>query len=159
MKFEATKTFEGFSTAFRQWRAAGSHCSVLHGYALEFEATFSGDLDVHNWVIDFGGFKDFRELLKGQFDHTTIVADDDPHFELLCELDSAGVIDMRVMRNVGCERFAELVMNYLAAFIKSRGLAVTVESVTCHENFNNSATARMSDEEIQGQRNLPQSAR
>ena len=56
--FRSTKTYGhemGFSCAFRQHRA-DSHCRLVHGYALafhfEFEAT---ELDVRNWVVDFGG--------------------------------------------------------------------------------------------------------
>ena len=73
------KRFIGYSTAFRQWKA-DSHCSYIHGYALCFKVWFEGELDDKNWVIDFGCFKrnGVKEWLKGWFDHTTVIAEDDP---------------------------------------------------------------------------------
>ena len=68
-KYESQKRFAGYSTCFRQWRA-DSHCKFLHGYALEFKITFAGELDQRNWVMDFGGLKDFKLFLEKTFDHT-----------------------------------------------------------------------------------------
>ena len=42
--YRSYKRFIGYSTAFRQWRA-GSHCSLLHGYAFCFKVWFEGELD------------------------------------------------------------------------------------------------------------------
>ena len=33
-KFKSTKLFDGYSTCFRQWKAEGTHCKFLHGYAM-----------------------------------------------------------------------------------------------------------------------------
>ncbi len=44
-KFKSTKLFDGYSTCFRQWRADGTHCKFLHGYAVSFRVWFEGDLD------------------------------------------------------------------------------------------------------------------
>ena len=55
--FQSTKRFTGYSVAFRQYKATHSHCQYLHGYDLEFIATFKGLLDDKNWIIDFGLFK------------------------------------------------------------------------------------------------------
>ena len=78
--YYSTKRFSGYSTCFRQWRATHSHCRFLHGYAMEFKVTFHGPLDDRNWVMDFGAFKrnGIKEHLSYMFDHTTVVAADDP---------------------------------------------------------------------------------
>jgi len=140
MPFQSTKVFDGFSTAFRQWRADHSHCRFVHGYALSFKVWFEGDLDDRNWVTDFGGFKEIKEDLAMWFDHTLVVAEDDPAMESFKELDSLGVADLRVMPAVGCERFAMFVFEKVDAAIQamtaSRVRAVKVE---CFEHGKNSA--------------------
>ena len=65
--------------------------------------------------MDFGGLKAFKEWADWQFDHTTNVALDDPHlpkFKELAKLGKqaeGGVLDLRIVEAVGCEKFAELV--------------------------------------------------
>jgi len=82
----STKTFGhelGLSAAFRQWKA-DSHCRFLHGYALAVKFTFAAEeLDVRNWVVDFGGLKGLKQILEDTFDHKTLVASDDPLWEML----------------------------------------------------------------------------
>ncbi len=79
----STKTYgaeRGLSCALRQW-AADSHCNLIHGYSLGFKFTFAAEqLDHRGWVIDFGrdGFGAIREWLHATFDHTLLVAQDDP---------------------------------------------------------------------------------
>ena len=102
----------GHSCAFRQWRA-DSHCNLIHGYALQFELQFgSKDLDEKNWVVDFGGLKPLKEWLKHMFDHTYLVAKDDPEMDTVLLLADRNLIDMRLVDAVGCERFAELAFYY-----------------------------------------------
>ena len=130
----------GLSCAFRQWRAA-SHCSLLHGYALAFEFRFvSSELDANNWVIDFGALKPLEEWLRGTFDHTTVVASDDPSLATFEELDAGELIDLRVIESTGCEKFAELAFDWATAFInKLTDGRVLVESVKVSEHGSNSA--------------------
>ena len=84
-KFTSTKLFDGYSTVFRQWKAEGTHCKYLHGYAISFRVWFEGELDERNWVWDFGGMKRAKTLIDGKqpkewmdfmFDHTVIIAED-----------------------------------------------------------------------------------
>ena len=114
-EYISIKVFDGYSTAFRQWKATHSHCQYLHGYALKFKVWFIGDIDEKNWVCDFGCFKrnGIKEKLANQFDHTTVVAADDPHMEIFQKMDKVGLIQLRVMQHVGCERFAEWVYNLI----------------------------------------------
>ena len=133
--YRCTKIFSGYSTCFRQWRAE-SHCSYMHGYALKFKATFEGDLDDKNWVVDFGSFKEVKTKLKFIFDHTTLIAEDDPQIELFTHLYTENIIQMRIVEHVGCEMFAKIVYDLLERYNTNRAKIISVE---CIENENNSA--------------------
>ncbi len=140
MKYQVIKTYgneTGHSCAFRQWRA-DSHCNLIHGYALGFEVTFEADkLDERNWVIDFGDLGVLKTMLKEMFDHTTVVAADDPQIEYFRDLTTANLIDLRLMDNVGCEAFAKYVYKFC-----ERELAddrVKIKSVRVFEHGANSA--------------------
>jgi 6-pyruvoyltetrahydropterin/6-carboxytetrahydropterin synthase len=117
-KYLSTKTYgtdRGLSCCFRQWRSTHSHCALLHGYSIGIKLVFESEtLDDRNWVMDFGGLKAFKEWADWQFDHTLCVGSDDPHlkmFEIMAGFGSAaegGMVDLRVVEAVGCEKFAEL---------------------------------------------------
>ena len=117
-KYLSTKTYgndRGLSCCFRQWQSTHSHCSLLHGYSIGIKLIFESEtLDDRNWVMDFGGLKAFKDWADHMFDHTLIIAKDDPHLEMfqkMAELglqDSGGVCDLRLVEAVGCEKFAEL---------------------------------------------------
>jgi 6-pyruvoyltetrahydropterin/6-carboxytetrahydropterin synthase len=139
-KFVSTKVFDGYSTCFRQWRAENTHCKFLHGYGVSFKVWFQGELDHRNWVFDFGGMKRAIHKIEGMnpndyfkwlLDHTTIVASDDPILHEFEKLDKLGVIQLRVVPDVGCERFAELLLNKINMFLsletQDRVKAVKIE--------------------------------
>jgi 6-pyruvoyltetrahydropterin/6-carboxytetrahydropterin synthase len=141
MAYQVTKKIAGFSTCFRQHRAK-SHCKYLHGYALQFVLTFECDkLDDRNWVINFGGFDMIKAVLKENFDHTTIISEQDPHYEKFVMLDKAGLIQLKIYDAVGCEAFAfevyTMIVRNLNIHSNSR---IKLVSVQCIENENNSAT-------------------
>ena len=124
--FQSTKVFDGFSCCFRQWRAETTHCKYLHGYGVSFKVKFEGDLDHRNWVWDFGGMKRAKTKIDGlspkawmdhMFDHTVIIADDDPHKEGFLEMDTIGVAQVRVVPATGAEKFAEFIYNKLSEFV------------------------------------------
>lgn len=140
-KYKSFKEFSGYSTAFRQWRA-DSHCSYIHGYALKFKVWFEGDLDHCNWVVDFGCFKrnGINDWMKEQFDHTMIVASDDPDLLLFQDMAAKDLIQLRVMRDVGCEKFASTVFNYIDnAIAKETDGRAKVYKVQCWEHDKNMA--------------------
>ena len=127
-KYQSTKVFDGFSCCFRQWKAITTHCRFLHGYGISFKATFEGDLDDRNWVWDFGGMKRAKTLIDGMqpkawmdymFDHTVIVAKDDPQIVSFKALDQAGVIQLREVEATGAEKFAEYIYSKLNNFVKT----------------------------------------
>jgi len=142
-EYSNTKIFDGYSTAFRQWKAKHSHCKYIHGYALKFKVTFIGDLDKLNWVCDFGSFKrnGINEHMSHMFDHTTIVSKDDPKLSIFKKLSEKKLIQLRVLDGVGCEKFATYVYNYINNIIyKETNGRVKVLTVECYEGgTNNSA--------------------
>lgn len=148
-KFQSTKVFDGFSTVFRQWKAADTHCRFLHGYGISFKVWFEGDLDHRNWVWDFGGMKRARNQIDGKcpkewmnhmFDHTTLVAEDDPLLNLFKEAHDVGLIKLRVLPATGAEKFAEFLFNKLNPFVlqETQG-RVKVTKVEFREHEKNSA--------------------
>ena len=148
-KFKSTKLFDGFSTCFRQWKAEGTHCKFLHGYAVSFRVWFEGELDERNWVFDFGGMKRAKTQIAGMspkdyfawlLDHTTIVAIDDPYLEQFEQMYKDGIIQLRVLPAVGCERFAEYLYNVINKFLeKETEGRVKAIKVEVYEHDRNSA--------------------
>jgi 6-pyruvoyltetrahydropterin/6-carboxytetrahydropterin synthase len=146
---KSRKKFDGFSTCFRQWRANTTHCQYLHGYDVEFEVTFEGDLDHRNWVWDFGGMKRAKNLIDGRqpkewmeymFDHTVVVAEDDPDMQNFVDMDARGIIQLRVIPAVGAEKFAEYLYHKLNDFVQTETDGrVKVVKVKFMENHKNSA--------------------
>ena len=125
-KFQSSKVFDGFSTVFRQWKAEDTHCRFLHGYGISFKVYFEGELDHRNWVWDFGGMKRAKTQIDGKspkewmdymFDHTLVVAEDDPELEAFKQMDRAGVAQVRVIPATGAEKFAEYIYNKLNEFV------------------------------------------
>ena len=125
-KFQSSKVFDGFSTVFRQWKATTTHCRFVHGYGISFKVYFEGDLDERNWVWDFGGMKRAKTKIDGKspkewmdymFDHTLVVAEDDPELRAFQQMDTAGVAQVRVIPATGAEKFAEYIYNKLNKFV------------------------------------------
>jgi 6-pyruvoyltetrahydropterin/6-carboxytetrahydropterin synthase len=148
-KFQSTKVFDGFSTVFRQWRADGTHCQKLHGYGVSFKLWFEGELDERNWVWDFGGMKRAKGTIDGMspkewmdymFDHTFLVADDDPFRDSFLKMDEAGVAQVRIVPATGAERFAQFVYDKVGPFIETETEGrVKVIKVEFREHGKNSA--------------------
>ena len=74
------------------------------------------------------------------FDHTTVVAKDDPELEMFEGLANKGLIQLRVLDHVGCEKFAEHVFNYVAPQVSNEtAKRVKLASVEVFEHGSNSA--------------------
>ncbi len=142
--YRSTKTYdhsEGLSCCFRQWRAAHSHCRMVHGYALAFRFVFAArELDACGWCFDFGGLKPVRAWLHEMFDHTMLVAEDDPDLPDLKRLEEKGLVALRVLPKVGCEATAEHVFRHVARFVEEQTAGrVWLETVEVREHGGNSA--------------------
>jgi len=127
--YVSTKTYgndRGLSCCFRQWRSTHSHCSLLHGYSIGIRLMFeSQTLDDRNWVMDFGGLQAFKDWAEHMFDHTLVIAKDDPHLDMFLKMaelglqDQGGVCDIRLVEAVGCEKFAELAYHVMADILRT----------------------------------------
>jgi 6-pyruvoyltetrahydropterin/6-carboxytetrahydropterin synthase len=124
-KFVSTKTYtQKFPIAYRQWRAE-SHCNVIHGYALSFHFEFEcDDLDARNWCMDYGGLQPLKHLLEDWFDHTFLLALDDPDYEHMKKLGELGLAKITEVEATGCEALANFLYEYInTVFIKDYGEA------------------------------------
>jgi 6-pyruvoyltetrahydropterin/6-carboxytetrahydropterin synthase len=148
--FQSTKLFDGYSTCFRQWKADGTHCKFLHGYAISFRVWFEGELDERNWVWDFGGMKRSKTKIHGLspkdyftylLDHTTIITKDDPYLQHFMKMDEDGIIQLRIMDAVGCEQFAKYLFETINDFLREETDGrVKAAKVEVYEHERNSAS-------------------
>jgi len=119
---------------------------MLHGYALQVEVKFEAtSLDERNWVVDFGGLKQFKSWLEHMFDHTLLVAEDDPELALFKDMDDKEIVDLRTLPAVGCEAFSEVIYTWLSSWIARQleyGDRVIVKEVVVREHAGNSGYTR-----------------
>jgi len=147
--FTSTKVFDGFSTVFRQWKAETTHCKFLHGYGVSFKIWFTGQLDDRNWVWDFGGMKRAKGKIDGMnpkewfdfmFDHTVLIAKDDPYVGAFDQMAQAGVAQVRIVPATGAEKFAEFIYHKVNNFVlEETDGRVKVQKVEFREHNKNSA--------------------
>lgn len=122
-KFVSTKEYvDAFPVAYRQWRDDKKTgkipgCSSLHGYAFSMKFYFgSNELDYRNWVCDYGSLKGLKEELQNQFDHVTLVAEDDPEIEWYKEGERKGILKLIVLPHLGCEMLADYLYKYVNGY-------------------------------------------
>ena len=155
--YRSTKLFDGFSCCFRQWKATTTHCQYLHGYGVSFKVWFEGDLDERNWVWDFGGMKRAKTKIDGKspkewmdymFDHTVLVAEDDPQLPYFQQANNLpkfgeqnkGILQLRIVPATGAEKFAEYIFHKLNPFVQvETNKRVKVKQVEFREHGKNSA--------------------
>ena len=168
-KYYSTKTYgndRGLSCCFRQWRASHSHCSTLHGYSIGIKLVFECEtLDDKNWCMDFGGLKEFKAWADYMFDHTLVIAQDDPHLEFFRKMSWMGdmpisgvgsqpdlkphergaICDLRIVEGVGCEMFAKMCYDKMAELLANGNMRypinpnVRIKSAEIFEHGANSA--------------------
>ena len=134
----STKKFAGYPCTHRQWRDTG-HCRFVHGYSREFMFWFKAEsLDDKGWVMDFGGFKEFKKFLADHFDHTFLANLDDPELPLFREMDKKGIVKLVVLPSVGMEgtsKFLHEKMNeYLQQKTQGRVYCFRVETKENEKN-------------------------
>jgi len=123
--------------------------SFLHGYGVSFRVWFEGDLDERNWVWDFGGMKRAKGTIDGMnpkvwmdhmFDHTYLIAKDDPFLPKALVMHNEGIVQLRVVPATGAEQFAKYIYDKVSEFIKiETNNRVRVVSVEFKEHDKNSA--------------------
>lgn len=145
MKYKSTKRFGPISTGHRQWRD-DSHCQYIHGYARTVEIVFAcKELDHRQWVMDFGGLKNVKNMIQDWWDHRQLVASDDPQLEFLEEAHERKLLDIHIMdvtkgHGPGIEGSCKFLFDNLNPYIeKLTNSRVYIESIRIWEHENNSA--------------------
>jgi 6-pyruvoyltetrahydropterin/6-carboxytetrahydropterin synthase len=113
--------------------------------------------------MDFGGLKEFKAWADYMFDHTLVVAEDDPMLSFFKEMNGivnmgsvnpesnvpyerGAICDLRIVPSVGCEMFAKLAFDKMAELLAGGTMrypinpTVRVKSVEVFEHGANSAT-------------------
>lgn len=122
-KYRSTKTYRQIAPcAYRQWKA-DSHCNQIHGYAFSFHFEFeTDDLDARNWAFDYGGLRPLKDKLEEWFDHTLLVAQDDPMRDELLRLGQLGLAKITEVEKTGCEGLSDFLYEYInTIFLPSCG--------------------------------------
>jgi len=98
-------------------------------------------LDERNWVVDFGGLDDLKDILRANFDHTTLVSYDDPEIDWFREADARGILRLVELPYAGCERFSEMVFQVTKQWLEDAGFSPRCRliSVEVSEHGANSA--------------------
>lgn len=146
-RYTVTKLFDDLPCTHRSWAHSGK-CAFLHGYERSFEIEFGcRELEPKTgFVVDFSQLKDVRALLQRQFDHTTLIAADDPQREVFEELGRLGVVDLRIMAHTGMEGAAEWVYDHADRLVRGRTLdRVRVLRVVARESRKNAVVLRALD--------------
>lgn len=103
--------------------------------------------------MDFGGLKEFKNWSEYMFDHTLLIAEDDPELETFKKLNEIkggfndqGICDLRIVPAVGCEMFAKMAYDKMVDLLINGNMRypvnpnVRVKSVEVFEHDANSAT-------------------
>ena len=89
--------------------------------------------------MDFGGLKRVKEYLTLMFDHTVLIACDDPSLDDFKALHQLEIISLRVVDSVGCESFAKMIFEAVQPIVYDINPLVGVFSVEVFEHGANSA--------------------
>lgn len=103
-RFHMRKQFAELPCCHRSWANAGKRF-FLHGCERSFEIEFAcaeTEPDT-GLVVDSRSLTEIQVAVRHQFDHTTLIAEDDPHRDLFQLLADQGVIDLRIMYDTGTE--------------------------------------------------------
>lgn len=134
-KYTSTKEFvDAFPVAYRQWKA-DSHCNLIHGYSFTIKLFFGGnDLDVRNWIIDYGSLRPLKEQLEDWFDHRLLVSGSDPHYETIMNLHKLGIAKVTEVENTGCEAISDFIYKYINGIFMAATYGKEVsEKVWCYK--------------------------
>jgi 6-pyruvoyltetrahydropterin/6-carboxytetrahydropterin synthase len=81
-----------------------------------------------------------KEWMDYMFDHTYIIAEDDPFLPSAQEMDKEGIVQLRIIPATGAEQFAKYIYEKVSEFIKiETDNRVRVVSVEFKEHNKNSA--------------------
>jgi 6-pyruvoyltetrahydropterin/6-carboxytetrahydropterin synthase len=70
-------------------------------------------LDARNWAADYGGLSELKSVLESQFDHTLLVAEDDPELAFYKEMEQRKLAKLTILPKLGCEGLADQLYKYV----------------------------------------------
>jgi 6-pyruvoyltetrahydropterin/6-carboxytetrahydropterin synthase len=71
------------------------------------------NLDARNWAADYGGLKELKGILESQFDHTLLVAEDDPELDFYKEMEKRKLAKLTILPKLGCEGLADQLYKFV----------------------------------------------
>jgi 6-pyruvoyltetrahydropterin/6-carboxytetrahydropterin synthase len=97
-------------------------------------------MDRHGWVVGFGDLKELEKYLIEMYDHTMLIAKDDPELQVFKELHEKGICDLRIVPETSLEGSAKTALEkanqILSRITDGRARCFQVEA---RENDKNSA--------------------
>lgn len=141
-KFHARKVFESLPCCHRSWSNPGKRF-FLHGCERTFEIEFAcAETEPGSGsVVDSAALNEVRAALRYQFDHTTLIAEDDPQRDLFELLAERGVVDLRIMDSTSMEGSAAWVFETAERIVAlATGGRVWVSRIEASESRNNVVT-------------------
>ncbi len=141
-RFHMRTLFGDLPCCHRSWTNRGKRF-FLHGYDRTFEIEFAcAETEPEaGVVVDGSTLDEVRSALRYQFDHTTLIAADDPQRDLFELLAERGVVDLRAMDNTGMEGSAAWVFDTAERIVAlATGGRVWVSRVEAWESRNNAVT-------------------
>ncbi|OBG29952.1 hypothetical protein A5764_20510 [Mycobacterium sp. 852002-51057_SCH5723018] len=141
-RFHARKLFENLPCCHRSWSNPGKRF-FLHGCERTFEIEFAcADAEPDSGsVVDSAALDEVRAALRYQFDHTTLIAEDDPQRDLFELLAERGVVDLRIMDSTSMDGSAAWVFETAEHIVAlATGGRVWVSRIEASESRNNVVT-------------------
>jgi 6-pyruvoyltetrahydropterin/6-carboxytetrahydropterin synthase len=135
----AKKTFDDLSCAFRHWRG-DQRLGSMHGYALAITLRMRTTRSEPGaaGLVDFSKFGSIKQLLQNQFDHTLLVADDDPEAATFVGFGERTGTRVHLMPNVALDGIATWVMTHCDAEVTSLDPFLKLVGVRVQENARSS---------------------
>ncbi len=141
-RFHMRRLFDNLPCCHRSWANQGKRF-FLHGYERTFDIEFAcaeteSGTDA---VIDDNALDEVKTALRYQFDHTTLIAVDDPQRDLFELLADRGVIDLRIMDDTGMAGSAAWTFETVESIVGlATGGRVWVSRIEARESRNNIVT-------------------
>jgi 6-pyruvoyltetrahydropterin/6-carboxytetrahydropterin synthase len=141
-RFHMREVFDNLPCCHRSWANPGKRF-FLHGYERTFEIEFAcAETEPDTGLVLYpNALKEVQEVLRKQFDHTTLIAMNDPDRDLFELLADRGVIDLRVMENTGIGGSAAWVFDTVDSIVgKATRGRVWVSRIKARESDTNRVT-------------------
>lgn len=121
-------------------------CKNLHGHSAKIKLELSAkELNDNGMIIDFGHLGFIKDYFRENYDHTLILNENDPLYEII---KSAEVCkDFKMRKFVGeptSENFAKAMAYDIIAMITERNIPITGLKITFWETAKNSASYTLS---------------